>query len=150
MNLGKFAFAFFLRVLGQVLVAFFQVNLLRPMAEWYSGLLPHPVLLPIQLLILVVQAKVFLDIWRYSDFFAIRRPRAGKVPCWFSDVYFAGMVLRYVLTMSIHPERRWFRGTIPVFFHWILAAYLFVLVRFQVWADGGASPEQQMPRSERK
>ncbi len=149
-NLGVLAFAFFLRVLGQVLVAFFQVDFLPPMAEWYSGLLPYPVLLPIQLLILVVQAKVSLDIWRDSGFFAIRRPRAGKVLCRFSYVYFAGMVLRYVLTMSIYPERRWFTGTVPIFFHWVLAAYLFVLGRFQVWADGGASPEEQTPRSERK
>ncbi len=149
-NLGVLAFAFFLRVLGQVLVAFFQVDFLPPMAEWYSGLLPYPVLLPIQLLILVVQAKVSLDIWRDSGFFAIRRPRAGKVLCWFSYVYFAGMVLRYVLTMSIYPERRWFTGTIPIFFHWVLAAYLFVLGRFYVWAGRGASPEEETPRSERK
>ena len=30
----------FLRVLGQVLVAFFRVDFLPPMAEWYSGLIP--------------------------------------------------------------------------------------------------------------
>ena len=107
-------------------------------------------LLPIQLLIVIVQANVFLDIWRDSGFFAIRRPRTGKILCWFSYVYFAGMVLRYVLTMSIYPERRWFTGTISIFFHWVLAAYLFVLGRFQVWAGGGASPEEQMPQSERK
>lgn len=133
--LGVLVFTFFLRVLGQVLVAFFQVEFLPPMAEWYSGLLPYPVLLPIQLLILVVQAKIFLDIWRGAGFFAIRRPRAGKVLCGFSYVYFAAMVLRYVLTMSFYPERRWFTGTIPIFFHWVLAAYLFVLGQFQVGAD---------------
>lgn len=148
--LGILAFAFFLRVLGQVLVAFFYVDFLPPMAEWYSGLLPYPVLLPMQFLILVVQAKISLDIWRGLDFFAIRRPRAGKVLCWCSYVYFAGMVLRYILTMSLYPERRWFTGTIPIFFHWVLAAYLFVLGRFQVRTDRGASPGGQAPRSKRK
>ena len=133
--LGVLVFAFFLRVLGQVLVAFFQVEFLPPMAEWYSGLVPYPVLLPIQLLILVVQAKISLDIWRGSGFFAIRRARAGNVLCGFSYVYFAAMVLRYVLTMSFYPERRWFTGTLPIFFHWVLAAYLFVLGQFQVCAD---------------
>ena len=137
--LGVLAFAFFLRVLGQVLVAFFQVDFLPPMIEWYSGLLPYPVLLPIQILILIVQAKVSLDIWRDSGFFALHRPRAGKILRWLSFVYFAGMVLRYVLTMSLYPERWWFRGTIPIFFHCVLAVYLFVLGRFQDGADRGAS-----------
>ena len=129
--LSLLAFAFFLRVLGQVLVAFFKVDFLPPMTEWYSGLIPYPVLLPIQIVILIVQAKVSRDIWRDSGFFAIRRPRGGRIICWLSFVYFAGMVLRYVLTMSLHAERRWFTGTIPIFFHCVLAAYLFVLGRFQ-------------------
>jgi hypothetical protein len=128
--LGVLAFAFSLRVLGQVLVAFFRVDFLPPMTAWYSGLLPYPVLLPIQILILIVQAKVFLDIWRDAGFFALRRPRTGKILCCLSFVYFAAMVLRYVLSMSLHPERRWFTGTIPIFFHCVLAGYLFVLGRF--------------------
>ena len=148
--LGGLAFAFFVRVLGQVLVACFQLDYLPPMAEWYSGLLPYPLLLPIQMLILVVQTKVSLDIWRDSGFFVIRRPRAGMVLCRFSYVYIAGMALRYVITMSIYPQRRWFTGTIPIFFHCVLAAYLFVLGRFQVCADGGASLEKAAPRSGRK
>src|SRR5207245_8214430 len=147
--LGVLAFAFFLRVLGQVLVAFFQADFLPPMGEWYSGLLPYPVLLPIQIVILVMQAKVSLDIWQGSGFFAIRRPRAGKVLCWFSYVYFAGTMLRYVLTMSLYPERRWFTGAIPIFFHWVLAAYLFVLGRFQAPAHRGASPDEPAPGGER-
>ena len=90
------AFAFLLRVLGQALVAFFHVDFLPPMAEWYSGLLPYPLLLPIQLLILAVQAKIAHDLWRGQGFFAVRRPRAGRFLCRFSYVYFAVMLLRYV------------------------------------------------------
>ena len=33
---------FVLRVVGQVLVAFFDVRFLPPMSQWYSGLLPYP------------------------------------------------------------------------------------------------------------
>jgi hypothetical protein len=46
-------FLFFLRVLGQVLVAFFDVTFLPPMPYWYSGLLSYPVLLTSQILILM-------------------------------------------------------------------------------------------------
>ena len=128
--LGALAFAFLLRVAGQVLVAFFRVDFLPPMPAWYSGLIPYPLLLPMQVLILIVQAKVSWELWRSSGFFAVRRPAAGRFLCWFSYIYFAVMVLRYILTMSFYAERRWLGGTIPIFFHWVLAAYLFVLGRF--------------------
>ncbi len=127
--LGVLAFAFLFRVLGQVLVASFHLEFLPPMAEWSSGLVPYPVLLPIQLLILIAQSKISIDLWRGSGFFATRRPRAGAVIRWFSYVYFAAMVLRYILSMALHPERRWLGGTIPILFHWVLAAYLFLLSR---------------------
>jgi hypothetical protein len=128
--LGILAAAFLLRVCGQLLVAFFGVTFLPPMSQWYSGLVPYAVLLPIQIVILLLQAKVSLDIWRSNGFFARRRPYAGRALCWFSYIYFIAMVVRYVLTMYLYPQRRWFAGTIPIFFHWVLAAYLFVLGRY--------------------
>ena len=129
------AFAFLLRVLGQALVAFFHVDFLPPMAEWYSGLLPYPLLLPIQLLILAAQAKIAHDLWRGKGFFAVQRPRAGRILCRVSYVYFAAMLLRYVVMMWIYPERRWLHGTIPIFFHWVLAAYLFALGKYYRSSD---------------
>jgi ABC-type transport system involved in cytochrome c biogenesis permease subunit len=121
--------------MGQVLVAFFGVTFLPPMSEWYSALITYPVLLPIQIVILFLQTKISLDIWGGVGFFARRRPRAGRALCWFSYVYFLAMVVRYVLTMYLYPERRWLSGTIPIFFHWVLATYVFVLGRYYLSAD---------------
>ena len=135
--LGFLAFAFFLRVLGQAIVAVSQASFLPPMEEWYSGLMPYPVLLPIQVVILVAQAMIFRDIWKGTGFFAQHRPVMGRGLRWFSYVYFAAMVLRYILTMTFYPERRWFSGTIPIFIHWVLAAYLFVLGQYYSDAAGG-------------
>jgi hypothetical protein len=45
---------FCLRVLGQILVAFFKVSFLPPMEKWFSGLLPYPELLATQILIIVL------------------------------------------------------------------------------------------------
>ena len=45
----------------------------------------------------------------------------------FGIVYFLSMVVRYALRMSWYPEERWFGGTIPIIFHWVLASYLIVL-----------------------
>ena len=147
--LGALGVAFCLRVSGQLLVASFQVEFLPPMSEWYSGLLPYPLLLPIQLLILVAQAKVSLDIWRGAGFFANRRPRAGRALCWFSGIYFVAMAIRYGVVMTLFPERRWFGGTIPIVFHWVLAAYLFVLGRYQRGAAHNSSMQQGTSASSR-
>jgi len=129
--LSVLAFLFFLRVLGQALVAFFDVRWLPAMAEWYSGLLPYRLLLPAQLAILFIQAAISTDLFRGHGPMAVQRPRVGWVLRWFGVVYFAAMVLRYALTMAWHPERRWLgTGTIPVVFHWVLATYLYILGRY--------------------
>ncbi len=44
----------------------------------------------------------------------------------FSYLYFVVMFLRYVLTMALFSERRWFGGAILIFVHWVLTTYLFV------------------------
>lgn len=121
---------FFLRVVGQVLVAFFAVRTLPPMAEWYSGLLPYPILLPVQLVMLAVMARINGNISRGAGLFARPRPKLGRLLGWVSVLYAAAMVLRYVLTMALHPERRWLHGTIPIVFHWVLAGYLWTLGRY--------------------
>ena len=82
-------------------------------------------------MILGVQAKVARDFWGGQGFFVVRRPRAGRVLTGFAVIYFAVMVVRYILTMTWYPERRWLgTGTIPIAFHWVLAAWLFTLGRF--------------------
>lgn len=123
-------FFFFLRVLGQLLVAFFDASFLPPMEEWYSGLIPYPMLLSTQILILIFQIKVCTDFSRRRGFFVISRKRMGYFLLWFSYLYFASMALRYVVTMALFPEMRWFGGTIPIVFHFVLAGFLFALGHF--------------------
>jgi hypothetical protein len=125
--LGGLAFAFLLRVLGQALVAGGWAEFLPRMEQWYSGLIPYGPLLAIQVFMLAVQAAISRDIWRNSGRLAGRHPSLGRGLRWFSYVYFAAMLLRYTLTMALYPERRWLTGTIPIFFHCVLAAYLFTL-----------------------
>jgi hypothetical protein len=55
--------------------------------------------------------------------------RTGRYIRWFSYIYCAGMIVRYGLTMFLHPERRWFSGTIPIWFHFVLAAFLYTYSR---------------------
>src|SRR3989442_938027 len=63
-------------------------------------------------------------------FFVVPRRTMGRLLEWFSYLYWGGMAVRYVVSMALHPERRWFGGTIPIFFHCVLATFLFVVGRF--------------------
>jgi hypothetical protein len=40
------------------------------------------------------------------------------------------MAVRYAVRMTRRPEQRWFGGTIPIVFHWVLASVVFVYGSF--------------------
>ena len=118
---------FFLRVLGQALVAFAGVALLPSMEQWFSGLIPYRILLAIQIIMLAGMIKISAGVWRGEGFFAAPRPRWSRLLIGFSALYAGAMIARYVLTMMLKSEMRWFGGTIPIFFHFVLAGFTFTL-----------------------
>lgn len=115
---------FVLRVTGQALVAFLGVEFLPPMAEWYSGLLPYEYLLPAQIIIIAVMAWICADFTQERGPFVEPRRFFAVYWLYFGYAYLAVMIARYPLRMMLHPEARWFSGTIPIFFHWVLAAFV--------------------------
>jgi len=115
---------FVLRVTGQALVAFFRLEFLPPMQQWYSGLLPYEYLLPSQIVILAVMVKICVDFTRGAGFFVTPRRFFAVQWLYFGYFYLAVMVARYPIQMHLHPESRWFGGTIPIFFHWVLATFV--------------------------
>jgi hypothetical protein len=133
---------FSLRVLGQALVVFFSVDWLPSNEQWASGLIPYPSLLAIQVIMLAVMGKIVLDVWRETGFFATARPSWSRFVIRFSAIYAAGMVLRYVLTMTLRPEMRWLGGTLPIFFHFVLAGFLYTWGKFLVCDAIFARPDR--------
>ena len=113
------------RVIGQMLVAFFDATWLPPMDAWYSGLLSYPLLLPTQIVILALMVVMNMGVQRGRGPLAVVSARVAHSLRVFSYVYFGAMVMRYALTMILVPERRWFGGTIPIVFHCVLALYLY-------------------------
>ena len=106
---------FILRVVGQLLVAFFGVRWLPGMDHWYSGIIPYPYLLASQALIIALMARICVDFTRRRGFFyAPRRLFAHEVR-WFGYAYLAAMLARALLI--------WDRP-IPIVFHWVLAAFV--------------------------
>jgi hypothetical protein len=129
LTLSTLLFLFVLRVLGQVLVHFFDAQWLPPMEQWQSGLLPYPILLASQVMIIALLIKVCVDVARGDGFFSTTRTWFRGPAMWFGYIYFAGMLVRYVVRMNVHPEARWFGGTIPIVFHCVLASFIIVFSR---------------------
>ena len=115
------------RVAGQALVAFFDIGWLPPMEAWYSGLLPYPILLPIQLVIVAGQAALDWRVWRRG---VAPRPRVARALRGVSYVYALAMLVRLVLTRT---------HVIPIAFHWVLAGWLYTL--------GAVSAAPRTPRA---
>jgi hypothetical protein len=125
------------RVLGQALAASAGVSWLPPMPQWFSGVIPYPALLIIQLLLLCLMLKITRDIWRGNGTFAVVRTGWPGFLIKFSAVYAALMVLRYIFSMILYPDMRWTAGIIPIIFHFVLAGFIFVFGRYhQAMHDG--------------
>lgn len=134
--LSSLGLLFLLRVLGQLLVAVFHVGFLPPMEAWMSGAISYPVLFVLQVCIIGLMVKVCLDMRRRRGYFARPNGRLG----WFllegAGLYLLIMILRYALRMALYPHERWFGGSLPIFFHCVLAFFLLVWGTYNVF--GGA------------
>jgi hypothetical protein len=123
---------FVCRVLGQLIVVLYAPEFLPPMKEWYSGLMPYRYLLPTQILIIGFFAKIALDIHRGVGRFSKPNRKLGLFLRNFGYFYFGAMIFRYILRMSMYPEERWFGGTIPIIFHFVLATFLIVWGKYSL------------------
>jgi uncharacterized protein len=117
---------FVCRVLGQALVAFFNVGFLPPMAAWQSGLMDYPWLLGSQLVIIVIYGKICLDFSRGRGIAVMPRRGLGQGLLVFGGLYLLAMITRYAVRMILYSQERWTGGSIPTFFHWVLAGFILV------------------------
>jgi hypothetical protein len=129
-------FLFAARVGGQLLVAYVQVDFLPPFERWASGLVPYPLLVAIQFVLIVAMLAIVRDFARGSGIFVSLNPKTGKILIAFSVLYALAMIVRYIVTMTMHPELRWLSGTIPIWFHFVLAAFIYLLGRFTIGNKG--------------
>ncbi|MBX9568575.1 MAG: hypothetical protein K2X77_06740 [Candidatus Obscuribacterales bacterium] len=122
---------FIFRVVCQLLVANFEVSFLPPMNQWQSGLLPYPLLVFFQFLIIAVYGRVCRDFWFGNGYFVQPNAKLAKFLTIFGSVYFVAMILRYIIRMEMFPEARWFDGTLPIFFHLVLASFILTVAKYQ-------------------
>ena len=117
---------FLLRVVGQFEAMLLAPAWLPPMYDWYSGLIPYPILLPLQIVLLTVMSAVVM-----RDMHVGRRA-PGNWKRWvrgIAIVYFAVMLMRLIVQLMRGADGVIAAGGIPVAFHWVLALFLLVLAR---------------------
>ena len=123
-----------LRVAGQLLVAAAAPRWLPPMAQWQSGLVPYPLLVAVQMVVLWLMISISIDFSRGSGYWIEPHPTLGAIVVWWSYLYAGAMAVRYVHRMARQPDQRWLGGTIPIVFHTVVAAFQWVFGTFHVTA----------------
>src|SRR5688572_28422738 len=83
---------FVLRVVGQVVVVLRAPEWLPEMKQWYSGIIPYPALLPIQLVFVAVMTAAARQVTAAAGFFADQGAATGEVVVWLSLFYAGSMV----------------------------------------------------------
>ena len=119
---------FFLRVIGQIEALLLSPTWLPPMENWYSGLIPYPLLLPLQIAILMLMAVGTVRLQRelHGDQSQERRIEPVRV---FAFIYFAVMLTRLVIGLMKGAEDVVAADGIPIAFHWVLALYLLMVCK---------------------
>jgi hypothetical protein len=123
------------RVVGQLETVLLEPHWLPTMDAWFSGLLPYPLLLPLQIGILMLMAVIAWNPRVRSGQFADANPRGALALRIFAVAYFVVMAVRLAVNVIENRADFWSEGAIPVAFHWVLA--LFILV------SGRSVPAQQ-------
>jgi hypothetical protein len=114
--LALFGGLFAVRVVAQIGAIAFRPAWLPPSTGW--NFLPYPLLLPLQVLVLAVIAAIVTGRAEVG-------PARSLVAL--ALAYWAATGVRYAVRMFRRPEERWFGGAIPIVFHCVLAAFVFIL-----------------------
>ena len=123
---------FTIRVVAQPIALRVDTPLLPRFESWHSGLLPYPLLVLTQVVILLWLARTA---WTFTTGAVAPRSRLGVLMMAIGGVYFAAMVMRLLLGATVLAEERWFASPLPTVFHLVLATYLLLYGHFH-WRYG--------------
>ena len=113
---------FALRVIAQPLALVVDSPLLPRFESWHSAVLPYPLLVGAQILIL---AWLLVTAWRVSHGTIQPGRKSGTVLLGIAGVYGVTMLTRLALGATVLRGERWFASPVPTAFHLVLAGYLF-------------------------
>ncbi len=128
-------FAF--RVVAQLLQARFAIPFLPAFEQWQGSSLPYSILLLSQILILLVFAIIA---WRYPIGRMAPCALVGVTMLSLGGVYFAVMLVRLVLGLTVLSHSHWFASYPPALFRLVLAGFLLLAGDFH-WRKRGRACE---------
>ena len=120
---------FFVRVIGQIEVLLLEPAWLPDMWAWYSGLLPYPLLLPLQIALLMLMCVVVVRRQATGQSWATSRPGRATVGRSLALIYFLVMAVRLVICVYRYGPEFYLHGAIPIAFHWVLALFAIASTR---------------------
>ena len=120
---------FLFRVLAQLAQAQNTLPFLPPFESWHSALIPYPLLLVIQVIILGFLAKVTVT---FSKGQVIPSRTAGRIWFGLGAIYFGAMMLRVTLGFTLCSGQAWFSNYLPTFFHLVLASFLLIVGTYHI------------------
>lgn len=115
---------FVFRVLAQLLQSVFDIPFLPSFDAWHGGVLPYPVLLASQVVIVVV---LYAIIWRAGTHAMVPRRWKYRVCFALGGIYFSFMAFRLLAGLTFLAGNPWFSKGLPAFFHLVLAGFVLVL-----------------------
>ncbi len=130
---------FCFRVFAQLIQYFIPNSFLPPFEAWHSGTLSYASLVLFQFVIISLYLWVCL---RISAGTLRANSVIGKRFLVLGGAYAFIMITRYVLRMIMFPSERWFGGSIPIFFHVVLACFIITLGIYHIRASSteGVTP----------
>ena len=118
---------FVLRVLAQLVQSLYPVPFLPSFEAWHGGVLPYPLLVLAQAVIVVVLTTVLWRVrsdaivpsqWKYRGCFTL------------GGLYFSFMALRLIGGLTFLSDNPWFSKSLPAFFHVVLATFILLFGRY--------------------
>lgn len=115
---------FGLRVIAQLFQALYPVSFMPPFQAWHGAVMPYPVLVASQFVVILVIAVILLRV--KADAVV---PRRWKYRLCFSlgGLYFSFMAFRLIAGLTFLTHHPWFSKSLPAFFHVVLAAFILLL-----------------------
>ena len=129
---------FVARVVGQIEVLLLSPRWLPPFSAWESGLIPYPLLLPLQILLIAWMAAIASDHSRGGGRMWVESPWVRKRLKASAAVYASVMLLRLAVTAALPPHSVVDRGLIPIVVHWDLAGFIALLAWTPTSSIGGS------------
>lgn len=139
--LAALAALFALRVIAQATQHWHAVPFLPPFDAFQGSALPYELLLPAQIAILAVMARLA---WQVRADRLRRRTDVGRALATAGWIYGSVMLLRLCIGFAAPAAPGWFKTWIPGVFHLVLAAFVLALAAYhRQWLIG--SVDQATP-----